>query len=387
MYQLKTFSLSIAILCSYLVLLLSPALSLAADKAVRVPTKKSSSKGLSKLHNVPSLFKKGINPRGSFFEVENLDEAETFRAPAPKEKTTEELLEEQVKRVVSDDPTKDPILDPSVRTSVRLDPSAPAEAKGLFGSIRMGKHKLAAKYATALVRKQKNYFFEIRQFTKIYGEALVRENALEKEDWVGAEQMLEIEMARTRNDMSALLKPDHDTAMRRIVPDPKGKAQILYFFSLSCSWCRHMAPDIERLWRVAQADENISMAALTIGKAPKTWVNEYRKFSGLNVPIYDGEKIAKQFNIRFVPTIVVIAPTTNKAYTKSGQQSFARMYQFVRTVQGIPAQLSPTIKELIHTPIGEREILQAKKAGIKVASASRGRLKSKKRVKVEVEKF
>ena len=148
-----------------------------------------------------------------------------------------------------------------------------------------------------------------------------------------------------------------------------------------------MAPDIERLWRISEEDPNISMAALTIGKAPKEWVKQYREFTGLNAPIYDGEAIAKEFNIKFVPTLVVIAPSESKAYKKSGQQSFARMYQFVRKVQGIPAQLSPEIKTLVTTPIGEREKLHAQKTGIKIASTKRGRLRVKKRVQVEVERF
>lgn len=387
MYQLKTASLSIAILCSIIALLLAPAPSFAADKAVRIATKSKTAKPLSRFHKTPSLFRKGINPRGSFFEIEDLDDNESFTAPEPKKETLEELLEKEVSRVVSDNPSKDPIVAPSVRTSVRINPNAPAEAKGLLGAIRLRNKPLAKQYARAFVRKQKDFFFEVREITKFLLGAYVEENSISKDEWVGAEQMLEIELARTRNDVRALLKPDHAAAMRRITADPQGKAQILYFFSLSCSWCRHMAPDIERLWRVAESDKNISMTALTIGKAPESWVEEYRNYTGLRVPIYDGEDIAKEFNIKFVPTIVIISPNNNKAYLKSGQQSFARMYQFVRKVQGIPAQLSPTIKKLIHTPIGEREILQAKKAGIQIASRKRGRLKVKKSTRVEVEKF
>ncbi len=310
------------------------------------------------------------------FEIIDVDKqklAKEFEAPKEVQQPKPQLTEGQLKaqrieqnlRYVSDKPGENPVRAPGTVQSIRVSPDAPAPAKGMIGAIRLGDKELASQYADDLIVMQKNYFFEVREITQLIGEALVRQKVIEDEDWIGAEQQMEIEMAKTRHQMGELLKPDHDTAMERVKPDPKNQAEIFYFFSMNCSWCRMMAPNVERLWRVAKNDPNVKMATFVIGKTDPAHLKLYREYTGLTAPILDGEEMGKKFNIRYVPTIVIVSPNGNRAYRKTGQQNFARMYQFLRTVQGVPATVTAQVERLVDTPIGEVELKQA--ANVQVA--------------------
>ena len=342
---------------------------------------------ITKITSALSIFSNKLNPRSGMFDVvhvENEEAKQEFVAPEPPKKTKQELLEEQLE-YYSSDPKTQPIPKPHERASVRVSPDAPAPIRGMLGAKRMGDMALAEQYADQFVRLQKDYFFEVREMSNMIGEALVRQKVISTEDWRGAEQMMVREMATTRKEMNAILKPDHDTAMKRITPDSKGKAQVFYFFSLSCSWCRHMGPDVERLWRIAEKDPNISMNVLAIGDIPKNWLVEYQSYTGMSMPIQNGTELAKKFNLGFVPALVVIAPSENRAYMKTGQQSFLRMYQFVKTVQGIPAEATPALQQLVNTPIGEQELANAKAKGLVIKANKKGaRVRKARRMELGV---
>ena len=121
-----------------------------------------------------------------------------------------------------------------------------------------------------------------------------------------------------------------------------------------------MASDVERLWRSIGMNKGgvnakVKFVALTLGPVPQQWIDEYRKYHGITFPIMNGEQVAKAFGVAFVPAIVVRSPHTEKAYIKTGQQSFERMYEFVRTVQGLSPELTDWHKKLMITPIGEED--------------------------------
>jgi thiol-disulfide isomerase/thioredoxin len=231
--------------------------------------------------------------------------------------------------------------------------------------------------------------FEVKEISKIIGKALIRQGTIEEDDWVGVEQYLEWELASARDATGAAIRPTHQEALKRIVPDNKGEVQIYYFFSLSCTYCRKMASDIERLWQVTKGDSKIKFVALTVTPETKPLVASYRKYTGLTAPIFEGSKTAKSFNVAFIPAVVIVTPSNNVAYIKSGQQQFVELYETVRTAQGLPTTLTPEIERLIKAPIGEEEAktFRARLATPKQDQESAVHTVSYRKSKIEIPSF
>ena len=118
----------------------------------------------------------------------------------------------------------------------------------MISAKRNGDQSTAEAYAQQFVRYQQDLFFEVRDMVSLIGNALIKEKVIDDDDWVGAGQMIDYELAKTRLEIGATLKPTHEAAMKRITGDSNQEVEIFYFFSLDCSWCRYMASDIERLW-------------------------------------------------------------------------------------------------------------------------------------------
>ena len=97
------------------------------------------------------------------------------------------------------------------------------------------------------------------------------------------------------------------------------------------------------------------MVGLVLGPADKEWLEEYKRYTGLTMPIMDGAETAKALRIAFVPSIVVVSPSNNTSYLKTGQQSFERLYEFVRRVQGVSTEMPEGVKQLMQVSIGEKE--------------------------------
>lgn len=238
----------------------------------------------------------------------------------------------------------------------RVDENAPEEFRDIVRGVRTQDMLAAADAADNFVDYMINLMFEVRQITELIGNALIKREAVSEEDMVGVGQYIDISFAEARESNYTTLKPTHKEAMKRITADPKHEAEIYYFFTLSCSYCRYMASDIERLWRVVQGDKKkLKMVALTLAKEEQSWIDSYREYTGMTLPIEEGSEVAKSFGIGFVPALVIVSPNTNSAYIKSGQQDFVRMYEFVRTVQGLPADITPELTKMMQLPIGQFE--------------------------------
>lgn len=269
-------------------------------------------------------------------------------------------------RYVSQNPQDTEILPPEQTPDVRINPDAPGCFKGMVAAKRAGNKMLAKQYAEQCIRYQQDFLFEARDYAQLMGKALTAQGVIDEDDWDGVTQMMDYELAETRKELGTILKPTHDVAMRRIVPDSKQEVEIFYFFTLNCSWCRYMSADAERLWRIAQSDPRIKMTGILINDVRTEWLEEYRDYTGMTMPIMYGQELAKQFDVKFVPALVVVAPNTDKAYLKTGQQNFERMYEFVRTVQGLPATVTAQFKQLLETPIGQKEIKERGVEGSKI---------------------
>ncbi len=260
---------------------------------------------------------------------------------------------------VSNDPSVH-LMPPDVVPPVRINPDAPGPFIGMALAHRQGDDAVAREYAKSWVKYQMNFLFEVRELTELIGDALIEQKVVDEDDWTGVGHYIDYEMAQTRKVSGDPFKPTHDKAMERIVSDPKNQAEVYFFFTLNCSWCRRMAPDVERLYRAIQRDSKVKMVALNMGKIPRDWLTEYRQFTGLTIPVFEGAAQAKAFRVGYVPALVVVSPNTKQAYLKTGEQSFARMYEFVRRVQGLPAEITPEIEQLVSTPVGENETTLAK---------------------------
>jgi hypothetical protein len=253
----------------------------------------------------------------------------------------------------------------------RVDENAPDEFKNIIYGVRTQDLLLAEQAADEFVDYMVNLMFEVRQVTDLIGKAMIKREAVTEEDMLGVGQYIDINFAEARANNFMPIKPTHKEAMKRITPDPKQEADVYYFFTLSCNYCRYMAGDVERLWRVVNGDsKKLKMVALTLSKEEQSWISSYRDYTGMTLPIEDGGEIAKSFGIGFVPALVVVSPNNNQAYIKSGQQDFVRMYEFVRTVQGLPADITPEIAGLMREPIGQFEKQDGGK-GMNVADATK----------------
>lgn len=296
------------------------------------------------------------------------------------------------------DLSKKTFLPPDQTPQVAINPEAPSSIISMIESNRRGDKDTAKAYAKQFVRVLQNYFFEVREMTSLIGDALIEENVIENEDWLGAEQAIDIELARTRLEKGVAIKPTNDVAMKRIVPDPKKEAQVFFIFSRSCSYCRFMAPDVERLNRVLSGDKRIKLTGLVVGGGDEAWLTEFRSYTGLSIPVFEGTEFAKNFKFKFLPVLFVVLPNGERSYFKSGQQSFERMLEFVRTAQGLPLEDKPSIQAVIKTPIGEGEklilaskdnpdVVHVSRHGPRPVSIPAGQKARVMQAKVVVEKF
>jgi hypothetical protein len=241
------------------------------------------------------------------------------------------------------------------RSALTVDKSAPAPFIDLFSKYIKGDREGAQAGAVKFVQYMKDLMFAVKDISQMIGEAMVQKGQLKEEEWVGVEQLMDYQSAQGRKESGSLNKVTHEDALARITPDKNNEAEIYYFMTLSCSWCRQMAPDVERLWRIAGNDNKLKMVALTLGPTPEDWLKSYREYTGLTIPILNGDKVAKQFRVGFVPAVVVVAPDSNTAYTRTGKIEFKQLFEFVRKVQGKPLEFSQFEEKLLKTKIGKVE--------------------------------
>ena len=235
-------------------------------------------------------------------------------------------------------------------------PKIAAEAPDSFRCMALanqqGDKANAQHCADMYVMYMANLMFQVRELSQMIGESLVRMGMVKEDDWVGAEQFMNRELALARKDESTPFQATNELALKRITPDPNEQAEVYVFCTLTNSFCREMAPNVERLWQSIKRDPNVKFAAVFVDEAQPEFINSFREYTGLTAPIFIGPELAKKLRIAFVPAVVIRAPGTGRVYTKTGFQSFERMWQFVRSVQGRSIEITPQIKQIAAVPIG-----------------------------------
>lgn len=249
------------------------------------------------------------------------------------------------------------VTPPTERARINVNPEAPAPFVGMADAYFKGDLDVAKLYAKQFVRYLSDLMFAVKDMTSLIGNAMIEEGSIDEESWVGVEQYLDYQMAQARIETASAVKPSHEDALRRIKADPNGEVEIYYFFTLNCRYCRQMAPDVERLWRLSKTDPKIKMVGLTLGTTAAEWISSYKSYTGLTLPIFNGEQVAKLFKVAFVPAVVVLAPNSKTAYLKTGKIDFARLYEVVKKTQGQSTELSPQGIKLLKAKIGKQEQL------------------------------
>ncbi len=311
--------------------------------------------------NAFGVFGTKLGPRESFFNTGSHKVVDLGRSSS---KTSDVYKDIQKRISIESVPRKKDLERKAIRKKSisdeellsRVDPNAPDGFKKIVIGLRSRDMAKAAEGADLFVDYMVNLMWEVREITKLIGGALLRRGLIKEESWDGVEQYLEYELAQARKSMGSPMKITHEESLKKIKPDPQHKVEIYYFFTLSCSYCRYMASDVERLYRaVVKNDNRVKLVGLTFRNTPVDWVKSYRRHTGLTIPIFEGKKVAESLDISFVPSFVVISPTTKKAYKRSGQMTFDHMYEFVRAVQGLPAPMTRKIKNLKKLPISMPE--------------------------------
>ena len=177
----------------------------------------------------PNSFASSFNAKSKPIEIKV---EESNKEPAQlidtKDETNSKNLEFQ-----TSDVTKKSFLPPDQTPAVPVNPDAPSSIISMIESNRRGDQVGAKAYAKQFVRMLQNYFFEVKEMTSLIGDALIEESVVKDEDWVGASQAIDIEFAKTRLEKGISIKPTHDVAMKRIVPDPKKEVEAYFIFSRS----------------------------------------------------------------------------------------------------------------------------------------------------------
>lgn len=373
-------------LCLLWITVYSPRLLLAesaAGKRVATQTRqqaavskqaKKDAPSANKVPNGNSAF--DINVRDLFNtvkkeEAKNAEEeakkAEEAKRASDSDKEDKKAVEEKEKKnslvFVTSDPSAH-ILPPDQDPKVRVNPEAPGPFVAMMEAYQSGDQALASSYANQLVRYYVNIMFQLRDVTQLVGQAMIKQGLIDEEDWGGVEQYLDIMAVKAKSDNNFPLKITHDEAMSRVKADPKAEAHVYFFMNLSNANCREMATSVERLARSMKGDSRVKMTAIILGQHSRQMLREYRNYTGLSIPMLPLEDIAKAFRVRFVPTIIVVAPNLERSYMKTGEQGFGRLYQFVRTVQGLPAEATPELEQLAAMPISYSEKLKHGGSGL-----------------------
>jgi len=102
----------------------------------------------------------------------------------------------------------------------------------------------------------------------------------------------------------------------------QGKELVLFFFTFECPHCRRAMPFIKDIYR-----QGHQVLGVVYSTRPKE-LDKKRKKAGLTFPIMIGTKeFQKAFNIRGVPTMILIAPDGTKAGRFTGSKGAKRLQE------------------------------------------------------------
>lgn len=240
-----------------------------------------------------------------------------------------------------------------------LDQNSPDSFKAMVESIQKGDRQGAKEGAMGFVGYLRELMYMVREITHYTVEAMVEDGEKDEEEVRGVEELLEWNMAQARKASNLPVKPNQKTSLEKIKqPDSEGKAEVYFFFALNCKYCREMAPDVQRLAFALKDDKRVKITGYVIGKPPKDIMKSFVEYTGLDIPIFPGEEAAKTLRMSFMPSLLVVSPSNNTSYLRTGGQSYKHMFEFVRKVQGLPLEMDKKQIALASLSIGQIGTLQ-----------------------------
>lgn len=320
------------------------------------------SKGRS---NITDVFSPTMGAKLNKLQLE-IEDTEVISPPKKTSKPIESTKKKPMRKAVyTDDWEQAYKLGPDEEVPLRVERDANPAFVNMVRAGESGDLDLARKYAGQFARYIIKFQFDVRKYSRMIGEAYVENGMWKEENFIGVEQLLDWHFAKAQASNPGSFQITHEHQLQQIEsPDPEGKAELYFFFSVNCPHCGEMANDLERMWRVAARDKNIRMAGAVLGNPDSRWLDTWKSHHKINFPLYDGNDMARSLRIRMLPAVVIVSPGNKKSYIRTGLQTFKQMFEFTRRVQGKPAKITPQIQKYVATPVNSRNL--ARKATKKI---------------------
>lgn len=272
---------------------------------------------------------------------------------------------------------------PEEEPEIKAQDSSPKPYKAMIAALRVGDDKLAYQYAKQYARYVKGVQSNAKRIAGLTGLAMTSEGMLPEDSWAlkntneldrnlfnedrlakaSSEAQVEGSVSERAEKLLALVTEDDSTSRinpergsvaeaelkgfakdeeaqaqyakkSAIVRDPKGRADIYFFFRPTDSAAAEMAYEMEKVFQQIKSDQKVRFAALTIDDSSDSEKSAFRKVTGVSFPIIDGGAVAKDMQVKSSPTVVIAAGTTGEAVFEKGKRGASFILQKVRMVKG-----------------------------------------------------
>lgn len=272
---------------------------------------------------------------------------------------------------------------PDEEPEVKAQDSSPKPYKAMIAALRVGDDKLAYQYAKQYARYVKGVQSNAKRIAGLTGLAMTSEGMLPEDSWalkdtneLDKQFYHEDKLAKASQDaqtdgavseraqkLIALVSEDDSTSRinpergsvaeaelkgfakddatqaqyakkAQVFRDPKGRADVYFFFRPTDSSAAEMAVEMEKVFQAVKHDQKIRFAALTIDDSSDSEKLAFQKGTGISFPIIDGGFIAKDMKVKNSPTVVIAAGSTGEAIFERGKRGASFILQKVRMVKG-----------------------------------------------------
>lgn len=112
----------------------------------------------------------------------------------------------------------------------------------------------------------------------------------------------------------------------------KGQVVVLNFWATWCGPCRKEIPDFTRF---AEDYPQVPMIGISMDDLPPARVKAKAKALGIRYPVaMVTQEIRRAYNVRTLPTTVIVGPDGEVAYARTGTMSYQSLVRAVRKVSG-----------------------------------------------------
>ena len=113
-----------------------------------------------------------------------------------------------------------------------------------------------------------------------------------------------------------------------------GKINIYFFMDPMDPIARGIAPDIDKLSKLAEKDESLNFIGFTLGRYNNVNVQEYKWKSGAKFPIIGGEELAESLKLKVSPSVVFHIEDNGLSHVEEGPRSFYYLDEAIQIMRG-----------------------------------------------------